>query len=59
MKYETFKKVLAEAVDIVEKDEACMTEKVWEHFEANRINVNIDQVDKFIQETKKRQVHWH
>lgn len=59
MRYETFKKVLEEAVAIIKKEDIGMVERVWEHFEANGINVNLDQVDQFIKETKKRQRWWH
>ena len=47
MRYEKFKEVLRQAIEMVENDPTYI-EQVWKHFEENGINANLDMVLRFV-----------
>lgn len=52
MRYEKFKEVLKQAIEMVENDPTYI-EQVWKHFEENGINANLDMVLKFVTDVEK------
>jgi len=52
MRYEKFKEVLRQAIEMVENDPTYI-EQVWKHFEENGINANLDMVIRFVTDVEK------
>ncbi len=52
MRYEKFKEVLRQAIEMVENDPTYI-EQVCKHFEENGINANLDMVIRFVTDVEK------